>query len=599
MARDSSPRSDLLHPPTGSDPVRPVVMARRGLVSSTHHLASQVGVELMRAGGTAIDAGIGAGVALNVLLPDCCSFGGVAPIILHHAATRQTVTLDGLGVWPALADPGYFTREHGGVLPEGHIRRSVTPGAPDAWMTALERYGSLSLAEVLGPARELADEGVPVATCVARRIREMALPRSGLPPTTAELFAPGGRPLAPGAILRQPALAGLLAALIEEEKLARRAGAGRERAIRRARDLFYRGWIADELCRFQEEQGGWLRADDMAGHQVEVDTPVGTRYGGYEVLACGFWCQGPVLPEALNILEGFDLQALGHNSPAYLHAVLEALNLAFADREYLYGDPRQVEVPAEGLLSKDYATGRAALIQGGKAFGRLPPPGDPWGHQGASRRAARRPVALDRYLAADAIHRGDTAYVAVADDKGNLFSATPSDPALWDAIVPALGTICSGRGSQSRVDPEHLSAIAPGRRPRLTPSPALVMRHGEPLLALGCPGGDVQPQGMLQVLLNMIHFRMNPQEAIEAPRAWSWSYPNSFAPHAYHPGRVEVEGRIAETTRRALAALGHDVRAELAWSERASWVHTVVINPTNGVLVGGSDPRTAGSAVGW
>lgn len=278
---------------------------------------------------------------------------------------------------------------------------------------------------------------------------------------------------------------------------------------------------------------------------------------------------------------------------------MEAVSLAFSDREHFYGDPRHIDVPGEGLVSKDYGAGRAELIEPGTAFGRMPPPGNPWSFQGDRAPREFTPVDVNRYLAKEAVPSSDTAYVAAADDQGNLFSATPSDPAISDPIVPALGFACSGRGCQSRLDREHPSALAPGRRPRLTPSPALVMLDGSPLLALGCPGGDVQPQGMLQAFLNMVNFAMTPQHAIEAPRAWTWNFPNSFAPHPYVPGRLDIEARIPGATRKALRELGHAVHDQPDWSVNAAWVHTVVINPSNGILIGGSDPRAPGAAVGW
>jgi gamma-glutamyltranspeptidase/glutathione hydrolase len=391
----------------------------------------------------------------------------------------------------------------------------------------------------------------------------------------------------------------VLTALIEEEVAASDEGLGREAAIRRARDLVYRGWIADELVQYQTTHGGWVRSNDLARHRVAIEAPVCTTYHGYKVCACGFWCQGPVLVETLNILEHFELEASRHNTIAYLHLLIEALNLAFADREHFYGDPRRIDVPGAGLLSKEYAAERAELIKPGTAFGRMPPPGDPWRYEADRAPHEFTPVDVDRYLVREGSFPSDTAYVAAADAEGNLFSATPSDPAISDPIVPALGFACSGRGCQSRVDRTHPSALAPGRRPRLTPNPALVMLDGRPLLALGCPGGDVQPQAMLQTFLNMVHFAMTPQQAIEAPRAWTWNFPNSFAPHRYVPGRLDVEARIPLETRKGLSELGHSIRDEPDWSVDAAWVHTVVINPSNGVLIGGSDPRAPGAAVGW
>ena len=578
----------------GTHTVHPVAMGTSGVVAAGHYLATTAGFQVMKAGGNAIDAGVTAGLSLNVLLFNMTSFGGVAPIILYHAETDSLVTLDGLGVWPRLADIDRLRKsgEQGGIL------RSVTPGAPDSWLTALERFGTLTLGEVLEPVVELA-MGAPVAPTVAADLKGREASLDQLDQGARDIFFPGGRAPEPGDVLVQEDLAGVFRALMDEEAAARREGANRGEAIRRARDLVYRGWIAEKMSDYHEKNGGWMRYEDLATHRVEVAPPLHSTYRGYDVYTCGPWCQGPMLLQFLNVLDNFDLDAHRPNSAEYLHLLLESMDLVFSDRENFYGDPRDTEVPIEGLLSAEYAKERAAQVDLERARGEMPAPGNPWQYEPGKEDREVHPVDVSPYIAPDARVRSDTSYTAAADGMGNIFSATPSDPVFWTPVIPGLGFSCSGRGVQSRTDPGHPSSLAPGKRPRLTPNPALVMREGEPLMGLGCPGGDAQTQGMLQVLLNLVHHGMNPQEAIEAPRVISRNYPNSFAPHAYYPGRADAEGRIPASIRESLAGMGHDMEVMADWAPGASSVHIALINPSNGVLIGGADPRREGSAVAW
>ncbi|MDP2872791.1 MAG: gamma-glutamyltransferase [Bacillota bacterium] len=561
-------------------------------------MAARVGEHILSAGGNAIDAGVAAGLAINVLLFDRTSFGGVAPIILYHARSGKLLTLDGLGVWPRLANLEHLQREYGGRMPEG-ILRSVTPGAPDAWLTALERFGTLTLGEVMEPALELAADGAPTSTCVAGTLRGLRGSIDKLDPVAVETFFPGRRAPDPGTVLVQPDLARVFRALIEEEARARRLGAERRAAIGQARDLFYKGWIAEEIDAFHKAHGGWMRREDLAAHAVEVAPPLHTSYHGYDVYTCGPWCQGPLLIQFLNILGCFEVDSFKHNSFEYLHLLIEAMNLALSDRENFYGDPHMVDVPINGLISKEYAREQAARIRSDRAAGAMPAPGNPWRFEPGSSHRSVAPIDVSRYVASAGSPPGDTSYVATGDREGNLFSATPSDPVFHTPMIPGLGFSCSGRGSQSRVVAGHPSALAPGKRPRLTPNPALVMLGGRPFMAFGCPGADSQTQAMLQFFLNLVHFGMNPQQAIESPRVMSLNYPASFAPHQYYPGRVDVESRIPAAVRARLHKAGHDVRVASEWAGVMSSVHAVLINPSTGVLLGAADPRRPGAAIGW
>ena len=567
------------------------------MVSSGHYLATAAGFRILEQGGNATDAGVAAGIAINVTLPQWTGFGGVAPIIIHDAASGETVSISGLGRWPRAASIDYFNRQHGGELPGG-VLRTVTPAAADAWLTALRLYGTMTFEQVVTPALEIAEHGFPIPATL-----QSALARTGDSligdsdgdgrwPSTAAVFFPGGRRPDVGDILVQKDLARTFRRLIEVER--DHAGQGREAALQAARDFFYKGEIAEEMVSFIQEQGGLLAMEDLAAFSVGVDTPPSIDYKGIQVYACGPWCQGPVNLQTLQILEGLDLKGMGHNSTAYAHTVLEALKLAFSDRESYIGDPDFVDVPMDGLLSKSYAAERRETIDPERATSAMPIPGDPWPHMGmpASNGHRKRPDAVAGGLPAD------TSYACVIDRWGNAFSATPSDSLGTSPIVPGLGFIVSSRGSQTWLDPEHPSALAPGKRPRLTPNPALAMRNGKPLMPFGTPGGDVQPQSMVQLFLNVVEFGMDVQQAVEAPRFSTWSFPNSFWPHAYHPGLVGIEGRVDSQVIGELSRMGHRVETWDDFTPRMGCLCAVKADQERGGLSAGADPRRDGYAMG-
>ncbi|MBI4279331.1 MAG: gamma-glutamyltransferase family protein [Armatimonadetes bacterium] len=574
---------------------RPPIMGTHYMVASGHYLATLAGIRILERGGNAVDAGVAAGLCINVLQPDMTNVGGVAPIILRSARTGEVVTISGLGRWPKAATLEVVLARGGGDLPLG-VLRSVTPAAIDAWLTALERYGTKTLAQVAAPAMELAADGFPVNRFLhdnlARAAEVIARWTS-----TAAIFLPGGRVPEVGDVLVQRDLARTLQRLAEAEGAAASKGDSREEAIRTARDLFYRGAIAREIVDFCRAEGGLLSLEDMAAFSVRVEPPVRATYRGHEVYGCGPWCQGPVALEALNILEGYDLRATGHLSAETLHLIIEALTAAFADRHAYYGDPDFVQVPISGLLAKAYAAEWRRRMEPRRAWSEMPSPGDPWVHEGAPAVAG----GADAPAPKNGPIEPDTSYLCVIDAEGNAFSATPSDGVLSTPVVPGLGLIISSRGYQSWLDPHHPSCVAPGKRPRLTPSPGLVMRDGRVFLAYGTPGHDVQPQAMVQVLVNMLDFGMDPQEAIEAPRLATYNFPSTGHPHAYHPGLVRVESRVPEEVRGTLAAWGHKVEAWPAWMPSAGAVCAIRARWDRGrpLLVGGADPRRLAYAIGW
>ena len=566
------------------------VMGRHWMIAAGHPLAAQAGARVLAAGGNAIDAGVAAGMTLGVVHPDMVSFAGVAPILVHLGKTGETFEVSGVGPYPQKATADFYRMRCGGQIPSG-VLRTVVPAAPDAWCTALERWGTLSFADAVGPALECAAQGFPLSRFSAAMTRANVERYRGWP-TSAALYLHDGQAPAPGHRLVQSDLAATITLMIEGEKKARRRG--RARAIRAARDVFYKGEIARRIAEFHAREGGLLEARDLAEFQVDVAPALRSSFRGYEVAACGFWCQGPVLLQMLNLIEPFDFTSLGHNSPRALHLLVEATKLAFADREAHYGDPKHVKVPGDALLSKAYADVRRALIREDRAWPSMPVAGDP-DAMAALRNGA---VTAGAPRAAGSPGTLDTSYVAVVDAQGNGFSATPSDPNVDSPVVRGVGCVVSPRGSQGWLVPGHPSEVAPGKRPRLTPAPAMAFRDGRLFMPFGTPGGDVQQQAMLQVFLNITAYGMSPQQAVEAPRVATRSFPDSFWPHPDFPGRLDCERGIPAETRAALGDLGHLVEERPDGDWRSGAVCAVVVG-ADGTLMAAADPRRGAHAIGW
>ena len=568
---------------------RPTIMGTKHVIAAGHYLAAHAGFEILEAGGNAVDAGVAAGITAGVVQTDKVNFGGVAPQIIYLAKKRELHCIDGLGVWPKAITPDYFVKHHGGKIPAG-VLRSVVPAAPDAWITALERFGTMTFAQVAAAAIRFARDGFPMYPLMSQFIRDNQASYKRWP-SNQKVFLPKGHAPRPGELFVQAELGRTLQYLADVEKANLRKG--RRAALRAARDAFYKGDIAAAIVKFHKRAGGLMQMEDFAEFNVKFEPTVKARFNDIELHACGPWSQGPVLPIALNILKGYNLEAMGHNSPEYIHIVIEALKLAFADRHQHFGDPNFVKVPIKGLMSDAYATHRRGMIRADRACPEMPPAGDPATLGDLPRRWMPEPQS-------DATPGpGDTTYMCCVDRDGNAFSATPSDGSNNSTIVPGVGILCSGRGTQSWSDPSHPSSVAPGKRPRLTPSPALAFKQGKVLMPFGTPGGDVQPQAMLQVFLNVNVFGMDAQSAIEAPRFASYSYPGSFEPHEYFPGRLYLEGRIPAATGDVLKRLGHKVNWWNEWTWLAGAPCTIVVDHKTGVRHGGADPRRPEYALGW
>ncbi len=567
---------------------RPPIQARHYAICSGHYLATAAGNRMFNLGGNAIDAGVAAGICINVLLPDLTNFGGVAPTIVYHKEKDELRSISGLGYWGSDASLEIYQREEGGKIPNG-ARRSVIPAAADAWLTALARYGNLSFETVVTPAIELCEQGFQVYPSLSRNLQKHR-PNIECFPSSAEIFLPGGRVPEVGKVLYQHDLGRTFRRMVEAEKQA--SGGGRQAGVEAARDGFYKGEIAREIAAFITAEGGFISEADLAGFASDIEEPPTVNYKGIDVYTCGPWCQGPMNLQVLKILEGFDLKGMGHNSADYLSVLVQALDLVFADREAYYADPKFVDVPLDGLLSDGYAAEQRGRIDPNQTFDEMPAPGSPTG-VGAVR-GGSGPVGdmnTERYP--------DTSYVCAVDAEGNAFSATPSDPVAGSPVIPGLGLIASGRGNQSRIDPDHPASLQAGKRPRLTPNPAMAFKDGKLYMPFGTPGGDMQVQSMVQVFVNIVEFGMDPQQAIEQPRIGTFNHPDSFAPHTYWPGLRQVETRVDDSVIRELEARGHKVERWPEWTRATGNVCAIVVDEDSGTRTAGADARAEAYAIGW
>jgi gamma-glutamyltranspeptidase/glutathione hydrolase len=560
---------------------RKTLYGTRHAVSSGHYLASAAAFAILEAGGNAIDAGCAAGMALAVLHADEVNFAGVAPIMIRMA-DGTTVSLDGLGTWPASIPADLFQREHGGTIPSG-LLRTVIPAAPDAWITALRDYGTMTFAEVADAAIRLARDGFAAFELLVEGITGRQKGYRKWPANEA-IYLPGGVPPAVGDRFVQTDLARSIQLMADAET----ADPGdRAAGFEAAHAVFYDGELAEMMVAYHEQNGGYLTRDDLSSFRSRYEKVYETPWRDLLILTCGPWCQGPILAQALLILEEIGLAGLEHNSPEYIHVVVEAMKGVFADREHLYGDPEFIDVDMDRLLSTEHAAARAALIDRERAH-----PGMPDLIFGE---AQELPEPMD-YDEMPVVGEGRTSYVCVVDRFGNSFSATPSDGASTSPVIPGTGFVPSLRGLQSRADPAHPSGMAPGKRPRLTPNPAIIVKADGSVMPFGCPGGDMQVQAMLQVFLNYFHFGMELQEAVNAPRFSTWSFPNSFAPFDYLPSRMYVEDRFPEETIAILEQKGHVVKKWPAFTREAAAVEAIFKNAATGFLESAADPRQPATA---
>jgi gamma-glutamyltranspeptidase/glutathione hydrolase len=563
-------------------------------------------MRMLGRGGNAVDAGVAATFAAAVSEISHFGLGGEVPLVLYLADRREVVVINGQGPAPLAASAGFF-RKLGGIPTNGPSAGAV-PAVVDALALALAEFGTLSLADVLAPALELTD-GFPWYEFLTR-VLTAHLDAVRRHPSGARIYLQGpGATIPPvGSLFRQPELGITLRALVEEEQ--RSLGGGRKAAIYAARDRFYKGDIGQRIARAVQAAGGLLTTEDLARYQGRIERPTRgtfrTRHGAIEVFKTGFWGQGPMLVQTLQLLEGFELERMGHNSTEYIHTVTEALKLALADRDTHYGDPDFARVPAIGLLAEAYAAERRRLIDPlGASL--VPRPGDPWrfepragGARAGTRVALRPPVASSAEPAAR-LGSPDTTTVNVADAQGNLFSASPSSAWFFGGVFVAGDTgVPLGNRMQAFVlnEDDHPNLVQGGKRPRTTLTPTVVLRDGRPYLALSSPGGDSQEQQALQVLLNLIVFDMRPQDAIEAPRFNSLHHHRSFGDQRFRAGVLEVEDRVPPGVIEALRRLGHDVEVVGPFMMDTGTA-LAGMDPRHRTLFGAADVRRQRFVVGW
>lgn len=569
MRNENAPTPSVYPPP---ESLRPTLIGRDYMVSAGHPIVAQIMANVLERGGTAIDAGVAGGLASNVVQVDMCNLGGIAPILVKRAGEPSVWSISGIGMWGREATLERFRARYGDDIPLGS-GASVVPAALDAWVTALARFGTWSFRDAVAPALQYAAEGFPLdhRTAIALGImgRSFAAWES-----SRTIYWWKGRAPKTGERLIQRDLAHTLEILATAEGTGNHAD-----GLACVRAAFYEGELAERLVAFNRATGGWLSRADLAEFHSDVAPAPSVSFRGWRVHTPDTFTQGPVMLQALGILDGVELEALEPGSADYLHWIAEALKLGFLDRERHYCDPNFARVHVGALLDGDYLAALRGLVRRERVLAAIP--------------EATRP----------ARPRFDTTYVCAIDRAGNLFSAMPSDTLDGAPIVPGLGYFASCRGVQSRLDPNHPNVLAPGKRPRLTPAPAIAVKaDGSESMALGCPGGDVIVQAMLQAFVNVVVHRMLPQQAVEAPRICTFSFPGSFFPNPAFPNRLDVESRIPDSVCADLAARGHRIAR---WPDyefdagAVSLAGRVRFDGEDGpVLAGAADPRRTAYAAG-
>jgi gamma-glutamyltranspeptidase/glutathione hydrolase len=591
---------------------KPPLHGRHWMAVTGKPLSATAGAMMFQKGGNAVDA-TAAMLAAGCTMWDTLGWGGETQALIWNPKTGKVIAIDALGVAPTGATPEFYHAKGMAYPPEYGPLAAVTPGTPGGLMVMLAEYGKLSLAEVLAPAIQMADGyaiEAQLADTIERQkgeIRKWPASRAVFLPHTGESReAPRA-----GEIFRQADLAATLRKLVEAERQALAAGKSRKEAIYAAYDRFYKGDIAEEIVRGTREQGGLFTKEDLANWQVKIEEPVKTTYKGIDVYKLTAWTQGPAMLQALNLLEPMDLKAMGFNSARYIHTIYQVMNLAFADRDFYYGDPYfPPEEPLKGLLSKEYADARRKLINEKRNDPAIKP-GDPYPFQGgknpylgllekwgapADKKKWTQPQ--NSQMTFDEAFRAGTTSIIAADEEGWLVSVTPSGG--W---VPAFIAGRSGIGLSQRMQSfvldeaeDPFNVLVPGKRPRVTLTPSLAMRDGKPWLAFAVQGGDTQDQNLLQFFLDVAEFGMTVQEAVEAPNVNSYQMHSSFGDHASEPGRITIHASTPPYVRDELRRMGYKVEVE----ERTSGpINAILLDREHGTIWGGSSDYGEDYGIGW
>ncbi|MBZ5512173.1 MAG: gamma-glutamyltransferase family protein [Acidobacteriia bacterium] len=582
--------------------LKPQVMGRRGVVVAGHPLVVEAGMRMLHQGGNAVDAGVATVFAAGVVEQASCGLGGEVPILIKLKG-KPVVAVNGTGVAPELATASFYLnlpandprrgpfpvmiQGRNGIIPAYGPLSAIVPGMIDGLLVALEEFGTMSFSEVIEPAIELA-QGFPADQRLAGTLQQHE-PTYSKWKTSERVYKPKGKAVEQGAVWSQPELAKTLQAMADAEKKAKRRK--RAAAIDAVRDYFYRGPIAKKIAKYCEEVGCLLRERDINSFRAQVERPLTTSYRGADVYKVSYWSQSPVFLQNLNLLEAFDLRSMGHNSPQYVHTVVEAMKLGYADRDAYYGDPHVSKIPAQ-LISKEYANVRRGLMNA-----KLASPDHRVGDPQRMKAEAPAEFAKARLRMRNAEHQ-DTTCVNVMDQDGNMFSATPSGAWIPAMMAADTGIPLTQRAQAFVLTPGHPNQIGPRKRPRITLTPTLALRNGKPWLAFSTPGGDSQDQTLLQVFLNVMEFGMQPQEAVEAPRFNSVAMYSSFDDHGDNPLGLQVESRFHESTLEELRALGHKLIMQGDWQNSSS--PTMIEYDTRSrVIKAGADVRGHRWAAGW
>ncbi len=596
---------------TQAKPAKPLLHGKHWVAITGKPLGASAGARIFYQGGNAVDATC-AMLAATSTMWDVLSWGGETQALIYNPHTEEVIGINALGIAPTGATPEFFHDLGMQYPPEYGPLAAVTPGTPGGLMVMLAEYGSLSLKDVLAPAIEMA-EGYPIEESAVRSIDRYKHLLEQWPASSA-VFLPneGEGPEGPGVgeIFRQPDLKATLEKLVAAEQAALARGLDRKAAIYVAYDRFYRGDIAEALVRATQDAGGLITMEDLDKWQVHIETPVKTSYRGIDVYKLTTWVQGPVLLQTLNILENFDIASLGYNSTRYIHTLYQAMNLAFADRDFYYGDPYYPPVePVQGLLSKDYAKKRAQQIDPEQNNPEVAP-GDPYEFQRGNNpfthylENLRTSNITAPGAAADdeAFFRGTTS-IQAADEEGWIVSVTPSGAWIPAFIAGDTGIGLSQRMQSFVLDPAEnpYNVLEPGKRPRATLTPSMAFKDGKPFLSFAVQGGDAQDQNLLQFFLNMVEFGMNVQEAAEADNFLSFQLHDSFGEHKMEPGRLVVNESVPEFTRDQLAKMGYNVEVGMFGNrDRTSGpINAIYFDNENGTFQGGSSNHGDDYGIAW
>jgi gamma-glutamyltranspeptidase/glutathione hydrolase len=583
------PPRQFLDRMVSTDPAR----GKNGAVAAGTNAAVNAGMRILKEGGNAVDAGVAAMYAAAVAEYSHFGFGGEAPILIR-TKDGKVAAISGVGPAPKLATHDFFMKhqldplevdsdEPNGLsrfLPVTGLLPAIVPGMVESGLVALKEYGTLSFEQVIEPAIELADE-MMVDDMRAAVIR-YSRPFFDRWPTSRAYFMPNGELPKAGEKFRQPALAKTLRAMVAAERRALTLKKPRAAGIDAVRDYFYRGDIARKIDAFSRENNGLLRYEDLATFRLQPETPLSTTYKNYTVFKPGFYTQGPAMLQMLNQVELANVKKMGFGSSEYVHTLTEIMKLAYADRDAYYGDPLFTDVPAEELLSKEYAKRRFAEIQRNASLEFRPGKvKNPNGTHPSLEDLVRREIT-------DELMYGDTTSINVIDKDGNLFSATPSGAALPSVIAGDTGIPLTQRAQSFYLIKGHPNGVEPGKRPRVTLTPTLILEDGKPSMVMSTPGGDNQDQSLLQMFLNVVEFGMNAQEAVAAPRFQSRHLVSSFDNHAMNPGSLLLDERLGRPVALALRDRGHRVEFRSRFSSGAA--PTMVRLLPDGTIEAGADP---------